>query len=192
MDERAGGGVPLDPNKGRLAMTSIHGGFDKFMDSRDSDFGSPKSGDPFFIPSHLSSSNYIRKLKKEHEAKILRAAKESKLSPAASRPAPRSSEFTQPRLPAGSHRGISHSVVERPPLPEEISDVAPLPSRWNKDDLWGSIEVHSDGQSVEYTGSRSLHDRDQEAAAVRANHHMPSQCGLYYFEVSIVHGRRDE
>ncbi|KAG6123350.1 hypothetical protein E4U13_007266 [Claviceps humidiphila] len=192
MDERAGGGVPLDHNKGRLVMTSISGGFDDFLGSRDSDLGSSKPGDPFFVPSHLSSSNYIRKLAKEHEAKILRAAKESKLSPTASRSAPRSSDFTQPRLPAGSHRGISHSVVERPSLPEEISDVPPLPSRWNKDDLWGSIEVHSDGQSVEYTGSRSLHDRDQEAAVVRADHHMPSQCGLYYFEVSIVHGRRDD
>ncbi|KAG5986470.1 hypothetical protein E4U54_005403 [Claviceps lovelessii] len=173
-------------------LPSFSRGFDMFMSSRDAGQGSSPADDGFFVPSYLSTSTYARKLTKAHEAK-LQARAELKLQSSAMGTASNGAGFShRPPMPVGSHRGLSHGVVERPPPLEEDGALPPLPAQWNKDDMWGGIEIHPDGRSVEYIGSRSLHDRDQEASAVRADHYMPSQCGLYYFEVSIVYGKRDD
>ncbi|KAG6038225.1 hypothetical protein E4U41_004418 [Claviceps citrina] len=167
------------------SLPSFSRGFDLFMSSRDEDGGSSKADDGFFIPSYLSTSTYARKLTKAHEAKVQAHSANGTTSHGA--------RFPQLPLPAGSLRGMSHSVIERSPPPfEDDGALPPLPTRWNKEDMWGGIEIHPDGCSVEYTASRSLHERDQEASAVRANHYMPPQCGIYYYEVTIVCGKRDD
>jgi hypothetical protein len=87
---------------------------------------------------------------------------------------------------------MSHTVIERPPVFEEDDDLAPLPTRWNKEDQMAGIEVQPDGLSVKHIGPKNQHDRDHEACAVRADHYMPPQCGIYYFEVQILSAKRDE
>lgn len=88
---------------------------------------------------------------------------------------------------------MSYTVIERPSASEEEEDhLAPLPSRWNKDDHWGGIELQNDGLCIKYVGPKNPHDRDHEACAVRADHYMPPQCGVYYYEVLIVAAKRDE
>jgi Ran-binding protein 9/10 len=67
-----------------------------------------------------------------------------------------------------------------------------LPSRWNKEDKWGGLEVLGDSLEVKYTALRGQSERDHEACSVRADHYMPPQCGIYYFEVTILSGKRDE
>ncbi|KAG5923011.1 hypothetical protein E4U42_005077 [Claviceps africana] len=177
---RPGGGLP-----------SFSRGFDMFLSSKDASRGPPGVQDNFFIPSYLSTSTYARKLTKAHEAKP-KAQADPKLQSSVVATNTNGAAFSPPTVPVGSHRGMSHSVVERPPPFEDAGALPPLPTQWNKDDMWGGIEIHPDGRSVEYTGPRSLHERDQEASSVRADHYIPSQCGLYYYEVSIVYGKRDD
>ncbi|KAG6005707.1 hypothetical protein E4U21_007723 [Claviceps maximensis] len=193
MNEAANAIVSDDAWRAGGSLPSFSRGFEMFLNSKDIRRGSLAADDGFFIPSYLSTSTYARKLTKAHEIK-LQARAEMKLQPSAIGDASKgASGFShQPQMPIGSHRGMSHSVVERLPPPEEDCTLPPLPTQWNRNDMWGGIEIHPDGRAVEYIGSRSLHDRDQEASAVRADHCMPSQCGLYYYEVSIVYGKRDD
>ena len=90
-----------------------------------------------------------------------------------------SNGFVRPPLPAGAHRGMTHNVIERPPPFEEDEAVPPLPTRWNKDDAGHGAEVQSNPLTVRYVGSKNHHEREYEAGGVRANHHMPPECGIY-------------
>ncbi|KAL1864785.1 hypothetical protein VTK73DRAFT_5664 [Phialemonium thermophilum] len=87
---------------------------------------------------------------------------------------------------------MTFDLIEKPPAFEEDEEatVSPLPSRWNKDDKHSALEVLGDGYEVKYTGHRS--ERDHDAAAIRADHYMPPQCGVYYFEVLILHRKRED
>lgn len=99
--------------------------------------------------------------------------------------------FAPAALPPGSHRGLAHNVVERPSADED-DGLAPLPTAWNENDMWQGIDVLSGGLDVKFTGPKPYHEREHEACAVRANHHMPPQCGIYYYEVQILGGKKDE
>lgn len=98
-----------------------------------------------------------------------------------------------PRI-APSHRGMTHEVIERDP-PSSSSDAANgaaaedeamplLPSRWSDTDRHTMLETMHGGLEVKYTGPLNKHDH--EAAAVRTDHAMPPQCGIYYFEITIL------
>ncbi|KIH88548.1 ran-binding protein [Sporothrix brasiliensis 5110] len=119
----------------------------------------------------------------------------------------------------GSHRGLAFDVVEKGlgggsgsgigiggssgsgggggggGLADDEEPMAPLPSRWDKDDKASSLDVLSDGLDVKFAGSRSASDHNQhaqEAGSVRADHYMPPQCGIYYYEVTILSKKREE
>ena len=114
-----------------------------------------------------------------------------------------------PKLPfSSSHRGVSFELVEKPPSShghshhghagvEDGEDVGkggplnPLPSGWNKDDKDVALEVIGEGYevSLKHQGGRS---NDHEACAIRADHYMPPQCGVYYFEVTVLNKRRED
>ncbi|GAA6031488.1 hypothetical protein JCM8097_006480 [Rhodosporidiobolus ruineniae] len=59
-----------------------------------------------------------------------------------------------------------------------------LPTCWDEDDRCALLELSSDGLSVSFAGSAKYGDRD--AAAIRANRPVPSQAGIYYYEVQIL------
>ncbi|CAG8448891.1 14315_t:CDS:2 [Acaulospora morrowiae] len=59
-----------------------------------------------------------------------------------------------------------------------------LPTEWNKDDSLEHIKVLNNGLRIEYIGPGVNIWRD--AAAIRANHPIPSEVGFYYFEVNII------
>ncbi|GAA5823350.1 hypothetical protein JCM11251_007575 [Rhodosporidiobolus azoricus] len=59
-----------------------------------------------------------------------------------------------------------------------------LPTCWDEDDRCALLELSSDGLGVSFAGSAKYGDRD--AAAIRANRSVPLQCGIYYFEVTVV------
>ncbi|KAJ3008579.1 hypothetical protein HKX48_008449 [Thoreauomyces humboldtii] len=63
-----------------------------------------------------------------------------------------------------------------------------LPTQWNARDKCTSLELSTGGQRVTYTGPGQL---DTHAAAVRSNHPIPPQCGLFYYEVKIISKGRD-
>lgn len=84
---------------------------------------------------------------------------------------------------APSHRGMTYEIIEHQP-PVDDEGLTPLPSKWAEVDKNGGLEVAADGLDVKYVGLSKLHDH--EAAAARADHPMPPQCGIYFFEVTIV------
>ncbi len=100
------------------------------------------------------------------------------------------------KLGLGSHRGMAFDVVEKVPgssgLVEEEEVIAPLPSRWAKNDKAPALDVLCDGLDVKYTALKPSNDREQEASSIRADHYMPPQCGIYYFEVTVLSKKRDE
>lgn len=87
---------------------------------------------------------------------------------------------------------MTYDVVETPPVSDDDDAVGPLPSRWNKDDKHQGIEVLGDGREVKYTSHRSSSERDHEAYAIRADHPMPPQSGVYYFEISVLNKPLEE
>ncbi|KAM4057614.1 SPRY domain-containing protein [Hirsutella rhossiliensis] len=172
------------------SLPSFSRAFDMFTQPLEAD-DLPSSADgQFFVPSYLRGSTYMQMLEEAHKAK-LQAQKDSKRS-AANGAANSTSAFPQAPLPPGAHRGLTHSVIERPPASDDDAAVASLPTRWNKDDVWTGIDLQPDDLSVKYTGPKNHHERDHEASAARADHYMPPPCGLYYFEVQILHGKRDD
>ncbi|RIB13580.1 hypothetical protein C2G38_2197448 [Gigaspora rosea] len=56
-----------------------------------------------------------------------------------------------------------------------------LPTAWDINDKSPFIDIDSSGLKVNYT----VPD-DYKAAVVRANHPVPSECGIFYFEIKII------
>lgn len=148
--------------------------------------------DQFFVPSYLKGSKYVQKLEEAHRAKL--SAHKEGHSAQSSQPGSLSTSASSINLHAKmapSHRGMTYDLIEKaPPLEDEI--LPPLPSKWNNQDKHAALEVLSDGQEVKFAGPKPERDRDHEAYAVRADHPMPPQCGIYYFEVTIISRKREE
>ncbi|KAI3427988.1 hypothetical protein D9Q98_006376 [Chlorella vulgaris] len=66
----------------------------------------------------------------------------------------------------------------------------PVPSSWDMSSVRSPAQryLSVDGCRVKYIGPGSA---DRDAAAVRANHPVPSDCPIYYFEVEVVSRGRD-
>ncbi|KAF0539416.1 SPRY-domain-containing protein [Gigaspora margarita] len=62
----------------------------------------------------------------------------------------------------------------------ELLDVV-LPTAWDIENKSPLLNIDSNGLRVIYTGLD-----DNKAAIIRANHPIPSQCGIFYFEVEII------
>ncbi|KGQ05676.1 Ran-binding protein 10 [Beauveria bassiana D1-5] len=168
------------------SLPSFSRAFDLFTNG-DADDASDDGEDQFFIPSYLQSSTYMHKLQEAHRSRT-HSRREQKRNGTLST----SNGFSSDLLPTGSHRGLSHNVVERGVLSEDKDGLSPLPTRWDKGDTSGGLDLHTDGLGVKYVEIKGQLDRDHEACGIRADHHMPLQCGIYYFEVQILSGRRDD
>lgn len=146
----------------------------------------------FFTPSYLAKTKYIERLEEAHKA---RAARMEGQQQAAGAGMGQSDDQTgSPTIlpkPA-SHLGMTFDLIERPRFDEPEEFVASLPARWNQDDKYGGLEVMGDGLEVKYTGSKPPGEREHEACAIRADHAMPREAGIYYFEVEILSRKRDE
>ncbi|KAF7552197.1 hypothetical protein G7046_g7489 [Stylonectria norvegica] len=168
--------------------------FNNLLPTEPRDPSRNNDGDTFFIPSYLEHSVYVQTLEEAHRSKL--QARESNRT-STNKLAPDLTTFNQHQhsqaLAPGSHRGMSHTVIERPPAFEEDDDtLPPLPTKWNKDDKYGNIEVQNGGIEVKYVGPKSVNDREYDACAVRADHYMPAQCGVYYYEVRLLVAKRDD
>ena len=60
-----------------------------------------------------------------------------------------------------------------------------LPTRWSEQDRLPSLSVSQDGRELTFTGPPCVGDR--ESSAARTNHAIPPACGIYYYEVEILH-----
>lgn len=159
--------------------------------------GNHSRASKFLCPSYLRGTVYMEKLEEQHKRRM-QALRESHqhshtrggggggatgLISSGS-----SLSLHNGKLPPPSHRGMTLDVVEKPPrfLEDDDSGLSPLPSRWNKDDKHGALDVVGDGYDVKYVGPKSSSEKDHEACAIRADHWMPGQCGVYYFEMTVV------
>ncbi|KAI1129163.1 ran-binding protein [Nemania abortiva] len=144
----------------------------------------------FFTPSYLRGSNYMTKLGEIHRAK--QAQKENYQPSKGVLQAASSDSSLSSKAPA-SHLGMTYDLIERAPAFENASAVPPLPTRWNKDDKFGALEVSANGLEVKYNSAlRTTREQEHEICGIRADHPMPSQAGIYYFEVTLLSKRRDE
>ncbi|KAK1750591.1 hypothetical protein QBC47DRAFT_406951 [Echria macrotheca] len=146
---------------------------------------------PFLSPSYLRGTVYLSRLEEAHKAKVLaeREVQAAKTQSNGALASSGNSHAPTSKLPSGSHKGVQFEVVEKTPAVEDDAGISPLPSRWNKDDKDHSLEVLGDGFEVKHTGRSSA---EHEACAIRADHHMPALCGIYYFEVIILNRKRDD
>ena len=88
-----------------------------------------------------------------------------------------------------AHRGVTFDVTERSSssaLSPSTSQNEPplLPSRFNDRDRYPILELLNDGMDAKFSGPAKGTDHD--AASVRADHPIPSTCGIYYYEVTII------
>jgi hypothetical protein len=140
------------------------------------------------VPSYLRASKHAEKLQEAHKAKL--AAQREYRSHQASNPASLSTSSSSANLHkmAGSHRGLTHEVIERAPPVFVDEPVAPWPTRWNEADRFSQLELEDGGRLAKFSGTQKTHD---EAAAVRADFPMPRQCGIYYYEVTVISKGKD-
>ncbi|KHN96666.1 SPRY domain containing protein [Metarhizium album ARSEF 1941] len=174
-------------------LPSFSRGFDMFMAPMypESSESSSKDHDAFFVPSYLSESTYVHKLEAAHRSK-LQARREAVKQHNQEMATGLARSQTGLRMYPTSVGTRPHTGLERPGWPKLEDDLTPLPSRWNPGDSWGSIEFLEAGRSLKFIGPRSHQDRDHEAAAVRADYPMPAECGIFYYEVQVLYGKRDD
>ncbi|KAI1453529.1 SPRY domain-containing protein [Annulohypoxylon moriforme] len=144
----------------------------------------------FFTPSYLTGSSYMQKLEEAH--KIKQAQRETQQQSTTTLPTGITTTGSLANKPPASHLGMTYDLIERAPAVEDDHSIPPLPSRWNKDDKHGALEVVAEGQEVKYAASRNSREQEHETCAIRADHPMPWQTGIYYFEVTLLSRRRDE
>lgn len=139
----------------------------------------------FFVPSYLRESRYMGKLESAYKARVAVQKEAVLMHPGANNiPLSASSSSVSLHRMQPSHRGMTYEIVENQPVVEDDGPT-PLPSKWAEVDKYGGLEIVSDGLDVRYTGPLRTHEH--EAASARADHPMPPQCGICYYEVSILH-----
>lgn len=142
---------------------------------------------PFFTPSYLTRSRHVERLRMSWEEHV-RDLREHAASQPALAPKPplsaRSSNTNLSKLHSSHHRpGVVQDVIERIPPPTEEDKSHPLPSRWSDDDHMAGLEVIGDGNEVRFSG---VAKGEHEAASIRADHPMPKEVGMYYYEVTVL------
>ncbi|KAF1924786.1 ran-binding protein [Didymella exigua CBS 183.55] len=144
---------------------------------------------PFFVPSYLRGSKHAEKLQEAHKAKLAaqREFRSTQSSNAGSLSTSSSSVNLHTHKLAGSHRGLTHEVIERAPVFVD-EPASPWPTKWNENDKFAQLDIEHEGRQAKFSGSQKTHD---EAASVRADCPMPRQCGIYYYEVTVVSKGKD-
>ena len=156
------------------------------MDSPKQTYGVPSRTSSevggFFIPTYLRGSRYVEVLEAAHSANLAVQREEQSLPRSSQGSLSKSSSTVSlPKMQA-SHRGMAYEIIEHHPAVVEIGP-EPLPSKWGEVDKRNLIEIAGDGQQVRFVGSSKL--ADHEAAAARSDHPMPTQAGIYYYEVYV-------
>lgn len=172
---------------------------DQLLSSEASNPPPPSAGPTRISPSYLQGTEYMRKLNEQYERRKVQASKERDSSGGGLTTSRSNQSLRSGQMALPSHRGMTLAVVERLPpttssMQQDATDeVKPLPTRWMKDDKSPpGLEITGDGFDVKCTGSKSLPEKDYEACAVRADHPMPGQCGVYYFEITVLSAKSND
>lgn len=145
---------------------------------------------PFFTPSYLRHSRHVQRLHKAWDEHVAELQENMHLNPP--RPPSLSTSSSNANLnkmhSSHIHRGVVQDVIERIPPPMEEDRTHPLPSRFNADDRMEGLEILADGHEMRFIGVTKTQD---EAASIRADYPMPRECGLYYYEITVLSRTKD-
>jgi hypothetical protein len=110
-----------------------------------------------------------------------REASTPQILPSSRNPSPHNHAHLLPH-----HRGVAFDVAERSSSSSSTSSSEPplLPSRFNERDRCPVLELLNDGMDAKFSGPAK--GTDSDAASVRADHPIPSSCGIYYYEVTVL------
>lgn len=136
-------------------------------------------------PSYLRHTRYMQKLEDEYQTKTSRRQDSVGYIPQATNQGTLSaspSSVSLHRL-APSHRGMTYDVVEKA-VPIEEEHMPQLPSQLKEHDRGDALEISPNGLELRCVSIAK--SQDHEAAAGRADFAIPPQCGIYYYEVSIL------
>ena len=90
-----------------------------------------------------------------------------------------------PSFPLPSYlRHSSYSFLFSTTPSSSLPNSIPLPTSWDPLDKCALLELSSNSLECSFRGSAKYGDRD--AAAVRANHSVPTETGVWYFEVEVL------
>ena len=195
-------GTSAPTSWGKSTAVPAHWNQERYPDG----MGSSGSGSSMFIrPSYLRGSRYMERLEVAYREKLAAQREASAANglggaPGGTTSLSTSSSSVSLHRMAPSHRGMTYEIVEnRPPghlggVDEDgdiRSTVAPLPLRWAEVDRHGGLEVQFEtgGQDIKYVGNAKT--LEHEAAAARTDHPMPPECGIYYYEVTVVSKGKD-
>ncbi|KAK4555802.1 hypothetical protein LTR86_007022 [Recurvomyces mirabilis] len=149
---------------------------------------------PFFIPSYLGRSRHVARLYREHRRhleELQELARQEPIPPPQPSLSTSSSNVNLHKLHTAHthhHRGPVQDIIERLPPPSEEDKNHPLPSAWSEEDKQSGLEIQSEGTEVRFTGNCKTSD---EAASIRSDHPMPKECGIYYYEITILSRGKD-
>ncbi|WPH04822.1 Hypothetical protein R9X50_00771900 [Acrodontium crateriforme] len=145
---------------------------------------------PFFTPSYLRHSRHVQRLHRAYEERLTQAREEALLHPHKEPSlSTSSSNVNLSKMHASHiHRPAVQDVIERLPLATADDQSHPLPSRWSEEDKMNGLDILADGTEIRFVGVTKTSD---EAASTRTDHPMPKECGLYYFEVTILSKHKD-
>ncbi|KAL0950475.1 hypothetical protein HGRIS_007287 [Hohenbuehelia grisea] len=142
---------------------------------------------PLFSPSTFTRPAYL-----EHSAlRHLLHTEAPPLSPLGRKP-DNTSQANLLETPSSPMDSDEESNVSPPrelsgaPLPHlPLSNpTLSLPTRWSDQIRHAMLTVSPDGRDLSFQGASCGGEKD--AAAARADHHAPSACGIYYYEVEII------
>ncbi|KAK4895336.1 hypothetical protein LTR27_006679 [Elasticomyces elasticus] len=147
----------------------------------------------FFTPSYLRQSRHVQRLHRAYDEHVAELQEHARLNPPKPQSLSASSSNVNLHKMHAAHvhqqRPVVQDILERhPPLSEEVDRSHPLPTRWSEEDKMVGLEIQGEGTEVRFGGVTKTSD---EAASIRVDHPMPKECGIYYFEVTILSRGKD-
>lgn len=139
-----------------------------------------------FTPSYLRKSRHMERLEGLHKQKRStnkEARGQHATSGLGSRQASSSNLSLLHKAATAAYRGVVHDVIERLPPLQPRGKGGAIPTKWNEADKCFGMEIFGNGAEVKYQGAARTPD---DAAAVRSDYPIPRECGLYYYEVTIL------
>lgn len=162
--------------------------------SDQNDKGRPRGLEVSYVPSYLRNSRYIERLRttrrdpRHYDKTSDKTRRRFSDTVGVGARNPRSTLSDIFRRDAEARTKPWPDIVEkssgtdRAP-DDELEELDPLPSRWNERNKFPALKISTDGTEVLLKDEVKSAD---DAAAVKTNYHIPKECGLYYYEVTVL------
>lgn len=151
-----------------------------YLSTKVPDQDSPPSSPLFIRPSYLRNSRHLERLETHHNLELAEFEELRRHPQTASSSQDLSANIGSATIHR-SRKDIIQDYIARNPL--RSSGPKKLPTAWSDIDKWPGLELSAGGTEVKFTGSTKTSD---EAAAIRSDHPMPKEVGIYYFEVTVL------